>query len=80
VLGLVVRQGIALTVAGAAVGLAGAFALTRLIAAQLYEVKPTDPGTFALVTLLLLAVAFAATLVPALRATRIDPIIALREE
>jgi putative ABC transport system permease protein len=80
VLGLVLRQGATLTIAGAALGLAGAFALTRLIAAQLYAVKPTDPATFALVTLLLLAVALAATLVPAMRATRVDPIIALREE
>ncbi len=80
VLGLVLRQGAALAVTGAVIGFAGALALTRLIAAQLYGVKPTDPMTFALVTLLLLAVALAATMVPAMRAMRVDPIVALREE
>jgi putative ABC transport system permease protein len=80
VLGLVLRQGVVLTLTGAAIGLAGAFALTRLIASQLYAVKPTDPFTFAAVTLVLLTVALGATLIPALRATRVDPIVALREE
>jgi putative ABC transport system permease protein len=80
VLGLVLRQGIVLAGLGAVIGLAGAFGLTRLIASQLYAVKATDPVTFAGVTVLLLVVAIGATLVPALRATRIDPLIALREE
>ena len=80
VLGLVLRQGIVLAGVGAVIGLAGAFGLTRLIASQLYSVKATDPVTFAGVTVLLLAVAIGATLVPALRATRIDPLVALREE
>jgi putative ABC transport system permease protein len=80
VLGLVLRQGVVLAGLGAVIGLAGAFGLTRLIASQLYEVKATDPVTFAGVTVLLLVVAIGATLVPALRATRIDPLVALREE
>jgi putative ABC transport system permease protein len=80
VLGLVLHQGATLTIIGAGIGLAGAFVLTRLIAAQLYAVKPTDPVTFVAVTALLLTVALAATMVPALRAMRVDPIIALREE
>ena len=63
-----------------AIGLAGAFGLTRLIATQLFSVRATDPATFATVTVVLVAVAVAATLVPALRATRIDPLTALREE
>ena len=80
VLGLVMRQGMTITLIGVAIGLAGAFGLTRLIAAQLFAVKATDPATFVTVTLVLVAVAVAATLVPALRATRIDPLTALREE
>lgn len=80
VLGLVFRQGMTLTALGAGLGLVGAFALTRLIASQLFAVNATDPVTFATVTLLLLAVAIGATLVPAVRATRIDPLVALREE
>ena len=80
VLGLVMRQGMTITLIGVGIGLAGAFGLTRLIAAQLFSVKATDPATFLTVTLVLVAVAVAATLVPALRATRIDPLTALREE
>jgi putative ABC transport system permease protein len=80
VLGLVLRQGVVIAGVGAVIGLAGAFGLTRLIASQLYAVKATDPATFVGVTVLLLVVAIGATLVPALRATRIDPLVALREE
>jgi ABC-type antimicrobial peptide transport system permease subunit len=74
------RQGVTITLIGVAIGLAGAFGLTRLIATQLFSVRATDPATFATVTVVLVAVAVAATLVPALRATRIDPLTALREE
>jgi putative ABC transport system permease protein len=80
VLGLVMRQGVTITLIGVAIGLGGAFGLTRLIATQLYSVSATDPTTFALVTGALLIVAVAASLVPALRATRIDPLTALRED
>jgi predicted permease len=80
VLGLVMRQGVTITLIGVGIGLAGAFGLTRLIATQLFSVKATDPATFLTVTFVLVAVAVAATLVPALRATRIDPLTALREE
>ena len=80
VMGLVLRQGMSLALFGVALGLAGAFAVTRLMASQLFSVRPSDPGTFVLVTFALTAVAFVATLLPALRATRVDPIIALREE
>lgn len=80
VLGLVMRQGVTITLIGVVIGLGGAFALTRLIATQLFSVKATDPATFTTVTIVLIAVAVAATLVPALRATRIDPLTALREE
>ncbi len=80
VLTLVLRQGVVLTAIGIAVGIAAALQLTGLISSQLYAVPATDPVTFSAVTALLLTVALAATLVPALRATRIDPLVALREE
>ncbi len=76
---LVVRQGMLVALAGAAAGLAGALALTRLMAGLLYKVPPTDLATFASVTGVLTAVALAATWIPARRATRIDPMTALRE-
>ena len=69
-----------LAVLGAVIGLAGALALTRFISTQLYSVTPTDPATFAVVTFALTAVTLLATLVPALRATRVDPMVALRAE
>jgi putative ABC transport system permease protein len=80
VLGMVLRQGMTLAVIGVAIGLAGAAALTRFMASQLYDIRATDPLTFATVTGVLAVVALGATLVPALRATRVDPIVALREE
>jgi putative ABC transport system permease protein len=78
VLRLVVRQGVGIAAAGLAAGLLGALALSRPLARLLYEVPPTDPPTYAGIALLLLLVALAASYVPARRATRIDPIDALR--
>jgi len=80
VLGLVIRQGLRLTAIGISLGALAAIALTRVMQSQLYEVQPTDPTTFVLTALLLGAVALVAALVPALRATRVDPAVALRAE
>ena len=80
ILGLVVSQGIRLSIAGIVVGLAAAIGLTRLMSSMLVDVKPTDPVTFAAVSLLFLAIAVIACLIPARRASRLDPNAALRAE
>jgi len=80
VLNLVVKGGMGLTVMGVGVGVAGALALTRFLSSLLYGVKPTDPLTFAVVSLILTGVAMFACYVPAQRATNADPILALRYE
>ena len=80
VIGLILRQGLWKTSIGLVVGLAGALALSRLMTTQLYEVKATDPLAYVVVTLLLLGVAVVASYLPARRAARIDPIVALRSE
>jgi putative ABC transport system permease protein len=79
-LNLVLLQALRITVAGLAVGVAAAFGLTRLLHAQLFGVKPSDPLTFAAEPLMLLMVALAAACIPALRASRVDPMVALRHE
>ena len=77
---MVLRQGLWLAVAGAAIGVGASFGLTRLIGNMLYGVKPSDPAIFAGVTAALLFVALAACWIPAYRATRVNPVIALRHE
>ncbi len=78
VLWMVLRQGTLLVAAGVVVGLAGAFAATRVLSAMLFGVRATDPATFAGVAIVLAAVAVVAILVPAHRATRVNPVEALR--
>jgi predicted permease len=80
VLSLILRQGMALAVVGLVIGVVGAVALTRVLRAQLFEISPTDPLTFVVIVLLLAAVAALASWLPARRATRVDPMVALRSE
>jgi putative ABC transport system permease protein len=80
VLGLIVRQGLRLTLIGVALGLAGAWALTSFLASFLFGVAPRDPATFVLVSLALVAVSILACYIPARRATKVDPMVALRYE
>ena len=76
----VVRRALVLMAAGVAIGFAGALALTRVMAGLLYEVRPTDAVTFAAASSLIAVLAVTASLVPAWRATRVDPLVALRAE
>ena len=78
--GLVLRQGIKMAAIGLTVGLVGAIALTRSLSAMLYGVKATDPLSFSAVVAILISVALAACYIPARRAMRVDPIVALRHE
>ena len=80
VLRLVIRQGMSLVLVGVAVGVVGAFVASRLLRSLLYEVGAADPLTFVAVPVVLAAVGLVATLIPALRATRVDPIVALRTD
>ena len=80
ILGLIVGNGLVLAVIGLGIGLISAFALTRLLSSLLFAVRPTDPPTFMTVSLLLALVACLASFIPARRATKVDPIVALRSE
>ncbi|PYL92197.1 MAG: hypothetical protein DMF16_00655 [Verrucomicrobia bacterium] len=80
VLQLVIRQGMLLTMVGVGLGLAGSFGLTRLISSLLFGVSATDIGTFGAVSSLLFVIALLACWLPARRASRVDPIVALHTE
>jgi ABC-type antimicrobial peptide transport system permease subunit len=80
ILGMILRQGLELAIAGAAVGLVGALIVSHLMAGLLYSVRPTDPVTFVGVAILLIGIALLACYLPARRAMRVDPMIALRDE
>ena len=80
VLCLILRQGLILAAVGLAIGLGGAFAATRVLSKMLFGFKPTDPTTYAVVAIIVAVVASAASLLPALRATSVDPLVALRQE
>jgi putative ABC transport system permease protein len=77
---MVLRQGVRLSLVGVALGLAGAFGLARLLRSLLYDVSATDPLTFGAVALSLIVVAMLACWIPARRATKVDPMVALRCE
>jgi ABC-type antimicrobial peptide transport system permease subunit len=77
---MMIRQGLTLAAWGIAVGVVGAWAITRVIGSLLYNVTPTDPISFGLVAGVMLAVSAVAAYLPARRATHVDPVIALRAE
>jgi ABC-type antimicrobial peptide transport system permease subunit len=77
---LVLTEALKLTLAGLAIGVVAALPCAKLISTQLYGVTTSDPATYAAITALLLTVGIAATLLPARRASRVDPIVALRAE
>ena len=80
VLGMVLRQGLVPVVIGLGLGIVGALSLTHLVGSFLFNVEPTDPTTFVLVSFVLLGASVAASLIPARRATKVDPMVALRYE
>jgi len=80
VVSMMLRHGVALAITGAAIGLAVSFAVSRLVVSLLFEVKPTDLVSFSIATIVLLGAATLASYVPARRATKVDPLVALRHE
>jgi len=80
IVGMILRQGAELTAVGVVIGVIGAAALTRVMATLLFGISAHDVVTFAIVPVLLAGIALLATYVPALRATRVDPVVALRQE
>jgi putative ABC transport system permease protein len=80
VLRMVVFEGMKPVLLGVLIGTAGALAMGRILSSLIFEVKPTDPVTFLAVTLLLAAIALLASVIPAYRATKVDPMVALRYE
>jgi putative ABC transport system permease protein len=80
ILGLILRTGVVLTLSGIVIGVAGALTLTRLLTSLLYGVTATDMMTFVVVSVALFAIAVAACLIPARRATRVEPLVALRHD
>jgi putative ABC transport system permease protein len=79
-LALVIGGGMKLALAGVVLGVAGALALSRFIATMLFSVKPFDPASYAATATLLLAIAACACYMPARRAMKVDPIVAMRQE
>jgi ABC-type antimicrobial peptide transport system permease subunit len=80
ILRIVLREGAVMVACGVVAGLIGSVILTRFLQTMLFEIKPTDPITFGVLTALLVSVALLACLIPAQRATRVDPLMALRHE
>jgi ABC-type antimicrobial peptide transport system permease subunit len=80
ILQLVVGEGMKMSAVGIVLGIAAAFAITRVMASLFVGISPTDPLTFAAITLLFIAVALVAAWMPAYRASRLDPMVAIREE
>ena len=80
VLSLIMKNGLTLVLTGIVIGIAGALALTRFLTTLLFGVTPTDSVTFVVVSVVFFVIAMMASLIPALRATRVDPLVALRYE